>query len=684
MKERTLKYIFYGSAFLLFVIMLYASTDAGISCDEILHYDHSVAVCNYFASGGNDKSALDTPVTNLKYYGQAYDNIVTIITQLFRIEDVYLFRNLMSAVMGWCTVMITALFATWLRNVRTGILVIFLFAITPAFIGHSYNNLKDIPFAFAYIAGIFFILRFLSEEKIKWPTVIYLILSFAFCIGIRAGGLLLICYLFLFLFSVYALKYFNKTFELAEFKKRLYTASVSSIASYFLSIILWPFAIQNPLVNIFKSYRIMAHYPLTFRQLFEGKVEWTDFMPWYYLYKSMLITIPIVVFAGLILFLVIIRKAGREKASAYIMLAFTVIFPLVFVIAEKSNLYSSWRQFLFVFPGIVLLSASGFVFLFEKLNKKALWIVILLTLVMSVHPVKYMIRNHPYEYIYYNELTGGLNGAYTRYETDYYYTSQTEASKWLISYLRKNNINKHIEICATYPVNWNFRKLKNVHTSFIRYEERSMHDWDYAIVGNRYIPPFQLKNGIFPPQNSIHIIYADTVPICAVLKRKTKDDFLGYKALKNKEYADAIRYFEKAIPLNDKDELVFYNYAGALVKSGRDEKADSMLRTGLQINPVSEPILMYLGNIAKSRNDTLNAAAYYEKVLELNRKYFEAYVNLSALLVKTDIIRARNLLRDCLELNPLYKPALTALGDTYKDTDMETARKYYEKARNIN
>jgi hypothetical protein len=158
MKERTLKYIFFGSAFILFLIMLYASSDAGISCDEILHYDHSVAVFNYFASGGTDKAALNTPVTNLKYYGQAYDNVVTIITRLLRVEDVYFFRNLMSSIMGWCTVMMTALFAVWFRNYRTGILVIFLFAVTPAFMGHSYNNLKDIPFAFAYIAGIFFIL----------------------------------------------------------------------------------------------------------------------------------------------------------------------------------------------------------------------------------------------------------------------------------------------------------------------------------------------------------------------------------------------------------------------------------------------------------------------------------------------------------------------------------------------
>lgn len=146
----------------------------------------------------------------------------------------------------------------------------------------------------------------------------------------------------------------------------------------------------------------------------------------------------------------------------------------------------------------------------------------------------------------------------------------------------------------------------------------------------------------------------------------------------------AIRYFRQAISLNNKDELIFYNFAGALKGNGMEEQADSVLKAGLQINPVSEPILMYLGNLAKNRNDTLNAAKYYERVLELNRKYFEAYVELSALLVRTDINRARDLLKECLRIYPNYKPALMALGDTYKDTDQDIARKYYERAIDIN
>ncbi len=73
--------------------------------------------------------------------------------------------------------------------------------------------------------------------------------------------------------------------------------------SWLAGILLWPYALQAPVRNVLASYRVMAHFPDTFRQIFEGKVEWSDFMPWYYLLKSMAITIPLIVLAGFFLFL---------------------------------------------------------------------------------------------------------------------------------------------------------------------------------------------------------------------------------------------------------------------------------------------------------------------------------------------------------------------------------------------
>jgi tetratricopeptide (TPR) repeat protein len=291
-----------------------------------------------------------------------------------------------------------------------------------------------------------------------------------------------------------------------------------------------------------------------------------------------------------------------------------------------------------------------------------------------------MLNNPHYYYLYYNQLVGGLKGAYSNYETDYYYVSQTDASKWLIDYLKNKDVRGKIKVKATYPVTWQFRNHPEIETSYFRYEERSQYDWDYAIVANRYISPFQLRNKIWPPENSIHIVYADKVPVCAVIERKSKDDYAGYVALVERRSKEAISLFEKALKIDDRDEMIFYNFAAALYNDGQYQKADSLLKRGLEINPYSEPILMYLGNIARSQKRMSEAIKYYERVIEADKKYFEAYVGMAELLIDNDVERSRTLLRTCLTISPKYKPAIIALADTYRKSNPDIAKKYDELA----
>jgi tetratricopeptide (TPR) repeat protein len=686
MKEKKLKYIFNSSSAFLLVLMLLLSKNAGITCDEVLHYDHSVAVYNYFSSHGEDRTALNTPVTNLKYYGQSYDNFVTILAIWFKIEDVYLFRHLMSSICGWLLIFITALFAIWLAGYEAGILVLLLYAVSPTLIGHSQNNLKDIPFALGYISSIFFTLKFLYSRKNSLRYVILLTASIAFSISIRAGGLLLICYMFFFTFLFYLYKYLSgEKIEFTELRTELLWIFSITVVSWLAAILLWPYALQAPVRNVIESYHVMAHFPGTFRQIFEGKVEWSDQMPWYYLPKSILITVPLLVLCGLVLFAIIRRiKSISGESLKYVCVIFTVLFPVVFVVYERSNIYSSWRQFLFIYPGLVLIASIGYFRLFEYFRSKYLkWGLVLIIAVLSIHPLRFMLNNPPFFYLYYNQLVGGLKGAYSDYETDYYYVGQTAASEWLIDHLKTRNDSAKIKVKATYSVKWLFRNHPEIETSYFRYEERSESDWDFAIVANRYISPFQLRKKYWPPENAIHIIYADKVPVCAVLERRSKYDYTGYIALTQGRNKDAIGYFEKALKTDDRDEMIFYNFAAALYNDGQYQKADSSLKRGLEINPDFEPILMYLGNIARSQQKPEEAVIYYEKVIGVNRKYFEAYVALAELLVDKDVNRARALLKTCLDMSPRYKPAITALADTYRNSNPDIAKKYDELAERI-
>jgi tetratricopeptide (TPR) repeat protein len=217
--------------------------------------------------------------------------------------------------------------------------------------------------------------------------------------------------------------------------------------------------------------------------------------------------------------------------------------------------------------------------------------------------------------------------------------------------------------------------MPGIKTGYMRNEERSMHEWDYAIITNRYIHPERLKENRWPPGNAIHIVYADSIPLCAVLRRNSGDDVLGYRALKEGRSGDAVRFLEQALISDADDEMIFYNFACALYNEGHYEKADSVLKAGLNINPDFEPILMYLGNIAAYRNDTSSALEYYERLIDVNLKYFDAYVEAAKVVAADDAGRARNYLRTCLGINPEYIPAIEALADTYRDTDPGAAKK---------
>jgi len=680
MTENNRKIIFYLLAAFMLFAMLVISRDAGISGDEEVHYKQSEMVYKYFSTLGKDQTSLDTPKTHLKYYGQTFDNLATGLTHLFGITDIYSFRHLMCSVSGWLTIVITALFAAYFSGYGAAILVLILFAVSPGFLGHAQNNLKDIPFALAYISSVYFSLKLIfSETKPSRQTIILLILSIGLSIGIRAGGLLVLFYLGFFTLLKIGLDWFtSKKLDYQHLKKQLILFVGISVAGYLAGLITWPYALQNPVVNPWKSYQVMTHFPTTVRQIFEGNFDWSDFHPWYYLPKYMVITIPIVVFAGIAAFFLNTQKNyNKMQKFQLLLLAFTVLFPLVYVILKGSNLYGSWRHFLFVYPGIILISALGIHAFFVRFKQRMIRIpAILILLLLIIHPVRFMASNHPYYYLYYNQIVGGLKGAYGNYETDYYYHSMREGAEWLQEYLKNKPDTGQIVVGANFPIQWYFRNQKSVKFVYFPYQSRSQYNWDYSIVANSYISPWQLKNKVWPPANTIHTVFADGVPVCAVIERVTKDDFRGIQELKKGDNIKSALLFQKAFELDRQNELICYKFAESLIASGNEDHASQMLEKALEINPDFEKALELLGDLALKNKYTNEAATYYRKVILANRKQFSAYPKLADIYAGTNVEKARKVLRDCLKLNSRYKPALEALADTYRKTDPETAAKY--------
>ncbi len=690
------KKIFYSIAGILLVLMPLMSLKSGISGDEeTFHYPHGKNVFNYYATLGKDTTCLQYDNSALEMYGPVFDVLTVAAIKVFHAEDEYRVRHILNSMAGWSAILFAALIAVMLGGWRAGIITLVFMFLSPRFLGHSFNNPKDIPFTAAYIFTIYGIIRFLKyfpEKKYKyaWPIA----LGIGLTIGVRVGGILLAIY-FLFFTGIHYLfttkyKQWLKKENIIQLLRTLAFATGISIVGYIIGIILWPFAHQAPISRTIEAMQYMEQYATSLRQVFEGKIIWSDHVPWYYLPKYIFMTIPEFIILGLICFFALINSLKKEDASWYFILLFISIFPVVYIIIKESNVYGGWRHVSFIFPGIAILAAVGANTLISKFQNKYLQIGIAAAFgILAFLPLRHTIANHPHQYIYYNSLSGGVKKAYSSYEMDYFYHTLRAGSEWLIENEIENlKIPKGetITVASNYstPLKYYFRHLKDqVKIVYIRYYDRGNSDWDYAIIANSYINPHQLKKKIWPPKNTIHTINVNKKPACAILKRTHRYDLEGHKLLTSGNPREAIEYFNKAIENDPKYELQYYNLAQAYMNLNEFDEAIKAIRQCLKLYPDYNRGLNLMGMAYLNKNDYENALQVFRRNMMVNPKYVASYYYAGVIYAQNkDLNTALKYLEEAIEVNGRYKPAYLLSAEIYKMQGNEAMAKRFTDAAN--
>jgi hypothetical protein len=133
-------------------------------------------------------------------------------------------------------------------------------------------------------------------------------------------------------------------------------------------------------------------------------------------------------------------RAGirSERRREITMIALIVVFPLACQIIARGPAFTGLRHFLFVLPPLAALAGIGIDALAKALagHKKPLGIAVLAASgLWFTWNASVLLRLHPYEYLYYNRVVGGLEGANRRYATDYWVNIMPEAVYQLEEYL---------------------------------------------------------------------------------------------------------------------------------------------------------------------------------------------------------------------------------------------------------
>ncbi len=443
-----------GGVVLLLVIATFR--DYGITWDETWHMTYGQHVIAWYSSGFVDDGAMTYRADYL--YGGSFDGLGYLARQISTMGG-YPTVHLFGALIGCLGLLGTWKLGRLLGGALGGLISLLLLVLTPVWYGHMFNNPKDLPFAVGYVWALYYLVRVFrclpAVPRLEWFK---LSLALGAAMSVRIAGLLTVCYLFMILFLWgWARARENGDWRLLpRYAWKLAPGYVSAlVGAWALMLVFWPWAQLEPLRRPLIALARMSAFNLHERNMPFGedrKVSTltppADYLLRYFGFKLPELTLGLVLIALIALVVRVVRhrrkarahrralRGGGEPAElpdSFVLerkrlaiaglLVFVILFPPLYAIAKRSPLYDGLRHFLFLVPMLTVVAGVTAATILRWVGARtqvAAGGLVTLLLAWSVRMVVVMIAVHPHQYLWFNQVIGGLPGAFLRYDTDYY------------------------------------------------------------------------------------------------------------------------------------------------------------------------------------------------------------------------------------------------------------------------
>lgn len=473
-----------GIALLVFFTIagLLIFDDYGISWDE--PGSHEIGTLNYKYIFSGDKELLTYPE---KDYGIAFELPLVIIERLAGLEDsrqIYLARHLLTHLFF----LMSAFFFFKLidllyKNKVLASIGFLLIVLNPLLYAHSFMNSKDIPFMDMLI--ICFYLSAIAFKSKKTKHFILLGMLTGLLVNMRIIGILpFACIIFLQMMDIVG----NESAGRKKNTLLLAAFLLTSVSTLYIS---WPYLWPDPVKNFLLAIQRMSKYTWYGDLLFNGTYVRSTRIAWYYIPVWFGITTPIPYliagFMGLILIvfhffrrpLDFIRNTLKRNNLFYVVCFFAPVFAVIYL---KSVLYDSWRHLFFIYPSFVLMGIYGLHIIFTTRARNITLIAMFIIFCFSGY---FMIRNHPFQQVYFNNIVDTKTPEHLRkqFELDYWGSSYMQS----LEYILKNDNSPIIYVAAQHePGRYNLLLLKPEDRARIRLVD--LPEATYYITSYRWHP----------------------------------------------------------------------------------------------------------------------------------------------------------------------------------------------------
>jgi tetratricopeptide (TPR) repeat protein len=374
----------------------------------------------------------------------------------------------------------------------------------------------------------------------------------------------------------------------------------------------------------------MSKRGVNIKLLFNGGLIWAQSCPWYYSFVWMFYTIPIAVLIGLVLFLPFIRKIVKDYTlNPLHLVVFACVFPIFYVIYKESTLYDGWRHLYFSYPPMVVLATLGWFGLLRSLPAKKAFNYGFAALIglLLLEPAIFIARNPTLPYVYFNPIIGGVNGAFGKFELDYWGTSLKQGMEYLDKqdvFKNATEANPVVVTTNSHYVAYSYSKKfgKKIKLLYSKYYNRDDQKWDYALYISRFVAPEQQAIKKWPVNSyAVHNVKANNTPVLTIYKDDKHYAFEAQQAMKTKDFPKAIELLQKEIALHPDSELAYLRLGQAYLTTAKFDRAATVLDKALALVPNWDNGLYMKAVGLQNQNKIDEAEKLHLKVVELNERY---------------------------------------------------------------